>query len=76
MACATADRIPQPVGLREIRGDKLKAFTEAVLPLFKKACGITEAHAQPAVTLSMHQTASEFEEDWKAAQAALAEYKS
>ena len=40
------------------------------------ACGITEAHAQPAVTLSMHPTASEFEEDWKAAQAALAEYKS
>ena len=57
-------------------GDKLKAFTDAILPLFEKACGITEAHAQPAETLSTHPTVSEFAADWKAALDALAAYKS
>lgn len=61
--------------LPQIRGDRLRAFTEAILPLFEKACGITEAHAQPAEMLSVQPTATEFEEDWKAAQKALADYK-
>ena len=62
--------------LPQIRGDRLKAFTDAILPLFEKACRTTEAHAQPAETLSTHPTASEFEADWKSALDSLAAYKS
>jgi len=62
--------------LPKIHGDKLKAVTYAILPLFEKACRITEAHAQPAETLSTHPTASEFAADWKAALDSLTAYKS
>jgi hypothetical protein len=50
---------------------KVKLLDETigrVLPLFEKACRITEAHSQPLETLCVKPALDELKEDWKTLQ--------
>jgi hypothetical protein len=61
--------------LPQIRGDRLDAATDVILPIFEKACRVIDGHSQPLETLSIRPTSDELEADWTALQEALAAYK-
>lgn len=50
--------------LPQIRGDRLAATTEAIVPVFERACRVMEGHSQPLETLSVRPTLEELEADW------------
>lgn len=60
--------------LDKIKVDRLSAAFDAITPVFKKACRITEAHSQPLETLSVRPTLAELEADWTAIQEARNTY--
>ena len=60
--------------LPRIRGDLLEQTTRSVLPIFEKACRMTDAHSQPLETLGIKPSLDELEEDWATLQAARKEY--
>ena len=47
----------------------LKETISLVLPIFEKACRITEAHSQPLETLCVKPALDELKEDWATLQA-------
>lgn len=60
--------------LDQIKGEHLQAAFDVIVPLFHKACRVTEAHSQPLETLSVRPTLAELEADWAAVQAARKAY--
>jgi hypothetical protein len=60
--------------LNQIKADRLPAVVDVVLPIFEKACRLTEAHSQPLETLGTRATLDELREDWAKLQAARAAY--
>jgi hypothetical protein len=60
--------------LPQIKADWLQDATTIMLPLFEKACRITDPHSQPLVTLGVKPTLTELKADWKALQDARAKY--
>lgn len=61
--------------LPKIKADRLPAAFSAILPIFEKACRITEGHSQPLETLGVRPTLEELKEDWKALQAGRQAYR-
>ncbi|HEY8083524.1 MAG TPA: AAA family ATPase [Solirubrobacterales bacterium] len=60
--------------LRNIKTERLSEAIEEVLPVFEKACRITEGHSQPLETLGIRPSLEELEADWKRIQDALKAY--
>lgn len=60
--------------LPQIRGDRLQAAVEVILPIFEKACRVTEGHSQPLETLSVRPSLDDLKKDWKDLQEALKRY--
>ena len=60
--------------LPKIRGDLLEETTEAVLPVFEKACRMTDAHSQPLETLGLKPSLDELKRDWATLQGARTKY--
>lgn len=60
--------------LPQIRGDLLEGTTAAVLPVFEKACRMTDAHSQPLETLGVKPSLDDLREDWAALQEARDKY--
>lgn len=73
--CACPWTMFELTALPKIHVDRLEALRTTVLPLFEKACRITEAHSQPLETLGSRPTLADFETDWRTAQEALRIYK-
>jgi hypothetical protein len=61
--------------LPKIRGDRLKAATDVIYPVYEKACRVMEGHSQPLESLSVRPLLSEAKNDWANVTAALAAYK-
>ena len=61
--------------LPNIKVAGLSAATTAILPIFKKACRVIDAHSQPLETLSVRPNLAELERDWADLQAALKAYR-
>jgi hypothetical protein len=61
--------------LPKIRGDRLTAATDAIYPVYEKACRVMEGHSQPLESLSVRPLLSEVKKDWADITAALAAYK-
>ena len=61
--------------LPQIKGHHLQAATGVILPIFEKACRVTEGHSQPLETLGIRPTLEDLENDWKQLQDALKTYK-
>ncbi|MGB7217329.1 MAG: AAA family ATPase [Vicinamibacterales bacterium] len=55
--------------LPNIKTELLKETISLVLPIFEKACRITEAHSQPLETLCVKPALDELKEDWATLQA-------
>ena len=60
--------------LPNIRGDLLEETTRSVLPIFEKACRITDAHSHPLETLGIKPSLDELKEDWVTLQRTRREY--
>lgn len=60
--------------LPRIRADLLEQTTRSVLPIFEKACRMTDAHSQPLETLSIKPSLDELKEDWATLQEARKDY--
>lgn len=60
--------------LSQIKSDRLAAARNVIIPIFEKACRMTEAHSQPLATLAVRATLGELNVDWKALQDARDEY--
>lgn len=60
--------------LNQIKADRLPSVIDTVLPIFEKACRLTEAHSQPLETLGTRATLEELKEDWAKLQAARSAY--
>ena len=60
--------------LPRIRGDLLEETTAAVLPVFEKACRMTDAHSQPLETLGIKPSLDDLKEDWATLQKARGKY--
>ena len=60
--------------LPQIKGDLLEETSGAVLPIFEKACRMTDAHSQPLETLGIKPSLNELKEDWAMLQKARRDY--
>lgn len=60
--------------LSTIKGDKLQAAIDVIVPVFEKACRIMDGHSQPLETLGTRATLEALEADWGAVQSALKDY--
>jgi hypothetical protein len=60
--------------LVQIKTDRLPAVFDAIIPIFEKACRLTEAHSQPLQTLGTRATLDDLKEDWKKLQDARTAY--
>ncbi len=61
--------------LPKIKGDKLGAAVSVILPIFEKACRVTEAHSQPLETLGIRPKLEELKTDWQSIKEARSEYQ-
>ena len=62
--------------LPNIKTDFLNGTVSTVLPIFEKACRITEAHSQPLETLCVKPALEELKEDWATLQSERKKYVS
>jgi hypothetical protein len=60
--------------LSRINIDRLDAARCVIVPIFEKACRMTEAHSQPLETLGTRATLDELKDDWKKLQTAREHY--
>jgi hypothetical protein len=60
--------------LPNIKTALIDATVKTVLPIFEKACRITEAHSQPLETLCVKPALEELKEDWATLQAERKKY--
>ena len=60
--------------LPNIRVDLLEDTTGVVVPIFEKACRMTDAHSQPLETLGVKPSMDELKEDWATLQEARGKY--
>lgn len=60
--------------LERIKPDALKIATEAIVPVYERACRAIEAHSQPLATLNVRPTLEALRTDWSIVQKALKDY--
>jgi len=61
--------------LPQIKAERLGETISVILPVFEKACRLTDAHSQPLVTLGVRPTLEELKADWKTISEAHDKYR-
>ena len=61
--------------LPQIKAERLGETISVILPVFEKACRLTDAHSQPLVTLGVRPTLEELKADWKTISEARDKYR-
>lgn len=61
--------------LDQIKPAALKTATDAIVPVYERACRAIEAHSQPLETLNVRPTLDELRQDWETVQQALKAYE-